>query len=221
MHLTCLAILLSALAAQPAPPSVPDRGKAGTKAAGKTAGKTNDSRPGFEAYLATHDVPVAEELRALTPAPEIALMAIASDVRADGLLRSRAVTALRLVPSAGVHVFLGKLIQAKAKATDATDRLIVRRAALALGWMSGTGAAETLSLLFDNEDAEVRLDAAAGLGLTRAAAAAPFLRKQLEVEQSPRVREQIERQLRSLGESSAEPQKAPAPKHKTPMRGSW
>jgi HEAT repeat protein len=131
------------------------------------------------------------------------------------------VAALRLVPSAAVHVFLGKLIQAKAKATDATDRLIVRRAAVALGWMSGTGAAETLALLFDNEDADVRLDAAIGLGLTRAATAAPALRRQLAVEQAPRVRAQIERQLRALGESPVAPEKAPAPKQETPMRGSW
>jgi HEAT repeat protein len=171
--------------------------------------------------LATHDVPVAEELRALASAPENTLMAIVSDARADGLLRARAVAALRLVPSAGVHVFLGKLIQAKAKTTDATDRLIVRRAAVALGWIAGTGAAETLALLFDNDDADVRLDAAIGLGLTRAAAAAPSLRKQLAVEVAPRVRDQIERQLHALGESTAEPEKAPAPKQETPMRSGW
>jgi HEAT repeat protein len=211
--LTCLAIVLSALAAQPAPGSVPDRGKA--------ADKATDVRPRFEAYLTTHDVPVAGELRALAPAPETTLMAIASDGRADGLLRARAVAALRLVPSAEVHVFLGKLIQAKAKTNDATDRLIVRRAAVALGWIAGTGAAETLALLFDNEDADVRLDAAIGLGLTRAAAAVPSLRKQLAVESSPRVRDQIERQLRALGESTAAPEKAPAPKQETPMRSGW
>lgn len=217
MPLTCLAIVLSALAAQPSPASAPARGKDASKAVEKDmAGRSR-----IEAYLATHDVPLAEELRALAPAPETALMAIVSDVRADGLLRSRAVTALRLVPSAGVHVFLSKLIQSNAKATDATDRLIVRRAALALGWMSGTGAAETLAMLFDNEDAEIRLDAATGLGLTRAASAASYLRRQLAVERAPRVRNQIERQLRALGESLAEPQKAPAPKQETPMRGSW
>ena len=220
MHLTCLAIVLSALAAQPVPASAPNRGKADAKAGGKADGRFNDSRPRFEAYLATHDVPAAGELHALAAAPENVLMAIASDVRADGLLRSRAVAALRLLPSAGVHVFLVKLIQAQAKATDATDRLIVRRAAVALGWMSGTGAAETLALLFDNEDAEVRLDAAIGLGLTRAATAVTPLRRQLAVEQSPRVRDQIERQLRALGEPLVEP-KAPAPKKVQPMRSNW
>ena len=208
--LTYLAIVLSALAAKPAPTPV---------------GNELSARPRFEAYLATHDVPSAAELRALAAAPENALMAIASDARLDGLLRSRAVAALRLVPSPGAHVFLCKLIETKAKATDATDRLIVRRAAVALGWMAGTRAAETLALLFDNEDVEVRLDAVIGLGLTRAAAAVPPLRKQLAVEQAPRVRDQIERQLRALGESPTGPDEGhtaplrepPAP----PMRSGW
>ena len=212
MHLTYLAIVLSALAAKPAP---------------APAGKEMAGRPRFETYLTTHDVPSAVELHELAAAPENALMAIASDARVDGLLRSRAVAALRLVPSPEVHSFLGKLIETKAKATDATDRLMVRRAAVALGWMSGLGwrggtaAAETLALLFDNEDAEVRLDAVIGLGLTRAATAVPSLRKQLALEQSPRVRDQIERQLRTLNESAAEPDKAPAPKQETPMRSGW
>ena len=199
MSLTCLAIVLSTLAASPA---------------------SSDGRSPFEAYLAAHDVPSAAELRALAKAPEDALMAIASDTRAEGLIRSRAVAALRLVPTPGVQGFLGKLIQAKAKATDASERLLVRRAAVALGWMAGPGAAEKLDLLFDNEDAEVRLDAAIGLGLSRAATAATCLRRQLAVETVPRVRDQIERQLRALGEPLVEP-KAPAPKKEQPMRSSW
>ena len=210
MHLTCLAIVLSTLAASPTAP-VPDGGKA------------SPVRSQCEAYLATHDVAVAAELRALAKAPEDALMAIVSDTKAEGLIRSRAVAALRLVPTVGVRVFLGKLVSAKAKATDATDRLIVRRAAVALGWMAvGVDTVEQLAALFDNDDAEVRLDAAIALGLTRAATAAKFLRRQLAVEQSPRVREQIDRQLRTLGEAAPEPDKAPAPKkEQPPMRSGW
>ncbi len=210
MHLTCLAIVLSSLAASPASASVPDGRKA------------SDGRAQCEAYLATHDVAVASELRALTKAPEDALMDIASDTRAQGLIRSRAVAALRLVPTVGVRVFLGKLVQAKAKATDAADRLIVRRAAVALGWMAGAGTAEKLALLFENEDAEVRLDAAIGLGLTRAETAAILLRRQLAVETAPRVRDQIERQLRALREHPPEPDNAHGPPMKRePMRGGW
>jgi HEAT repeat protein len=86
----------------------------------------------------------------------------------------------------------------------------------------GVETVEQLAALFDNDDAEVRLDAAIALGLTRAATAAKFLRRQLAVEQSPRVREQIDRQLRTLGEAAPEPDKAPAPKkEQPPMRSGW
>lgn len=214
MSLTCLAIVLSTLAAPPASAPAPERGKDG--------GKASDGRSKFEAYLAGHDVPLAEELRALAKSPEDPLMTIASDTRVDGLIRSRAVAALRVVPTKGVQSFLGKLIEAKAKATDASDRLIVRRAAVALGWMVAPGAAEKLALLFENEDAEVRLDAAIGIGLTRAETAATLLRRQLAVESVPRVRDQIERQLRALPESSPEPDKAHSPpKRAPPMRTGW
>ncbi len=212
MPLTCLAIVLSTLVAVPAA-SAPDGGKAG------------DGRVRCEAYLATHDVAVAAELRALAKAPEDALMDIASDTRAQGLIRARAVAALRLVPSHGVYVFLSKLVEGKAKASDATDRLIVRRAAVALGWlgwMGGDATAQKLAQLFENEDAEVRLDAAIGIGLTRAENAATVLRRQLAVETAPRVRNQIERQLRTLGEPAPEPDQAHSPPvRKEPMRSGW
>jgi HEAT repeat protein len=216
--LTCLAIVLSALVASPA--SAPDVGKNVGKNASKNVGKVSDGRPQIEAYLATHDVPAAADLRALAAAPENALMAVASDPAAEGLMRSRAVAALRVVPTQGVQVFLGKLIQTKAKATDQTDRLIVRRAAVAMGWIGGAGTVEKLAMLFDNDDAEVRLDAAIGLGLTRDATAATALRRQLAVESAPRVRDQIGRQLRALNESPVEPEKAPA-KNGQPMRSGW
>ena len=213
-------MVLSALAASPASAPAPNEG--GGKNVGKDAGKASDGRPQIQAYLAAHDVPSAAELRALAASPENALMVIASDQRAEGLIRSRAVAALRLVATPEVRVFLGKLVQTKAKATDKTDRLIVRRAAVALGWLAGSGAVEQLALLFDNEDAEVRLDAAIGLGLTRAETAATQLRRQLAVEAAPRVRDQIERQLHALGESPVEPDKSHSPPmREPPMRTGW
>jgi HEAT repeat protein len=209
VSLTCLAIAAYVLAATPAapPPS--------------HAGAANDARPKVEVYLAGHDVPTAAELRSLASAPEKPLMAIATDVRAEGLLRARAVAALRLVPSPEVQAFLGKLVQAKAKASDATDRLIVRRAAVALGWMAGPDAPEKLALLFENDDAEVRLDTAIALGLTRGVAAPTLLRRQLAVESVARVRDQIERQLRALGQSPTEAEKPERPKEKPPMRSGF
>ena len=200
MHLTCLAIaaFLMAAAPQPMPPS--------------PTGKAGEARAKIEAYLAGHDVADGAELRVLSGAPDKQLMATAADTRVQGLLRARAVAALRLVPTPEAHTFLEKLVQAKAKSSDATDRLIVRRAAVALGWMAGPRAPEQLALLFDNGDAEVRLDATIGLGLTRAADAANFLRRQLAVESVARVRDQIERQLRLF------PPPPPPPAKSIPMR---
>ena len=209
MPLTCFAIL-AVMAATPS--------------TGATAAK--DAQGRIHAYLTTHDVVDAKQLRALSPTPEKPLMAIASDDHAEGLIRARAVSALRLVPSPAIRDYLGKLVESKAKAVDASDRLIVRRAAVALGWLAAPHAPEKLAQLFANDDADVRLDAAIGLGLTRAADAADILRRQLLVEVVPRVHDQIERQLHILaGPTTPEPEKGAKPEKATkprePMRGGW
>jgi HEAT repeat protein len=209
VHLTCLAIVSIALAAAPASPGPPP------------AAKVDDLQAKVAAYLATHDVASVSELRALAQVPEKPLIAVASDVRAETMVRARAVAALRLLPSPGVRAYLDRLLQDKAKASDAGDRLLLRRAAIALGWLSGPRACQQLALLFANEDAEVRVDAAIGLGLTRAADAPAFLRRQLAVETAPRVRDQIERQLRALGLGPTEPEKPPPKPERQPMRGGF
>lgn len=180
----------------------------------------------IKAYLTTHDVADAQQLRALSPTPEKSLMAIVSDSQAEGLIRARAVSALRLLPSPAIRDYLGKLVETKAKAVDANDRLIVRRAAVALGWLAAPKAPEQLAQLYANDDADVRLDATIGLGLTRAADAVDVLRQQLLVETVPRVRDQIQRQLHVLTQTpTTEPEKTDkpekAPKNKEPLRGSW
>lgn len=215
MHLTCLAIAFSILAVAPAPSTSPG------KTSGKTMDKTDDLRSKFEAYLATHDVPTAVDLKSLAPAPEKPLMTITSDSKVAGLTRSRAVAALRLLPSPAVQAFLGQLVENKAKSTDPSDRLIVRRAAVALGWMAGPDTPELLALLFQNEDPEVRLDAVIGLVLTRAISAPAILRKQLAVESAARVRNQIERQLHVLGQPPTEPVKPQPPTKQQPMRSNF
>lgn len=212
MPVTCAAIAVLLAASLVAAPLA---------AAPADAKHAPSDRAKVEAYLGQHDVSTAAELRALGSKPDQTLMALVSDEHADGLLRARAAAGLRYFPSPGVETFLSKLIQSKAKTTDGIERLILRRAALSLGWMVGAGAPDTLALLFDNDDVEVRVDAAIGLGLTRADAAIVALRRQLAVESAPRVREQIERQLRSMGQPTSVPEKAPPPKPAVPMRSSW
>lgn len=210
MHLTYLAILALAAAASAKSASPAD-----------TAAQAEDERSRLAAYLAGHDVPSAAELRALSGTPGKPLMAIAADARAPALVRARAVAALRLWPSAETHRFLGRLVQDQAKASDATNRLLVRRAAIALGWMAGAGVCERLALLFDNSDPEVRVDGAIGLGLTRAPEAPALLRQQFAVEPVARVRDQIARQLRALGHTPAAPEPPPPHKERPPMRTSF
>ena len=207
MPLTCLAIVACLLVAAPAGPKSP-----GTA-------KPEDARTRIEAYLGSHDIMTAADLRGLDAAPETPLMAIALDGKVKGLIRARAVAALRLVPSPKVRDFLGRLVSEKATAKEASERLVVRRAAIALGWLAGPEADTKLAALFGNDDPEVRVDAAIGLGLTRAANAPVFLRRQLAVEQAPRVRQQIERQLQALGSPPAEPEDPPRARKQTPMRG--
>lgn len=209
MHPTILVFVCAALLAATPPKPAPARGQA-------------PSRARIEAYLAGHDVPAAAELRAIDPAPEKPLMAIASDEHAERLTRARAVAALRLVPSPAVRAYLAKLIQDNADSSDPTLRLLLRRAAVTLGWIGGGDAAERIADLFQNQDAEVRVDAVLGISMTRAAEAPGLLNKQLAVEPSPRVREQIQRQLVALG---AGPEKSPETKKKQPsappMRGGF
>ena len=205
VHLTCAAMIVavSVLAGAPARPE---------------AGRPAPERAKIQAYLATHDVPSSADLKALAPIPETALIAIASDAAVEKLTRARAVAALRLLPSPAVQEFLSKLIESKATTTDETLRLLLRRAAVALGWMAGSDAPDQLALLFENEDEDVRLDAVLGISMSRAANAAETLRKRLAVESSPRVRQQIERQLVTLAGPAPEPAKAPGSKKQPPAR---
>jgi hypothetical protein len=198
VHLTYLAIALWAVAAASA--GAPD------------AGQVTSERTRIEAYLAAHDLASAAELRSLSATPDKTLMAIALDARAERLTRARSVAALRFLPSPAVQAFLAKLIQDKADATDGTLRLLLRRAAGALGWISGSDAPDQLALLFANQDPEVRLDAVAGIVMTHAATAGGILRKQLALEPSQRVRDQIRRQLAALGEAAETPDQEPGGK---------
>src|SRR5262249_21375271 len=100
--------------------------------------------------------------------------------------------------NARVHVYLENLVLRKTPSNDPTDRLILRRAAVALGWQSGPRVVDIIAPLLDHADAEVRLDAAVGLGLSRAAQAEGPLRLRLEAEADPSVRRQIEASLRAL-----------------------
>jgi HEAT repeat protein len=129
---------------------------------------------------------------------EAVLVAIARDRKAEPLLRTRATAALGVAVTPAARAFLLEVVRRGAPEADATERGVLRRAAVALGWQGGPGAPEPLAGLLDHPDPEVRIDAALALGLTRLPTAAQLLRGHLPVEKDPRVRANIERQVRTI-----------------------
>ncbi len=132
------------------------------------------------------------------------LIAIAGDPKADLRLRAQAVRALGVVSTRPGRAFLESVVKQKASAKDAGDKLLLRKAALALGWIGGAAVPAQLGPLLEHPDPEVRLDVAIGLGLTRSEEAADFLRKRFADETVPKVRNQIGRQLRLIEDAVAE-----------------
>jgi HEAT repeat protein len=126
------------------------------------------------------------------------LTVLAADRAASETVRGRALSALAYARTSRAHAFLENFIIEKTPSSAAVDRVLLRRAATALGWQGGARVVEVLGPLLDNGDAEVRLDAAAALGLTRAREAEAPLRARLAVETDPAVRRQIEAALKAV-----------------------
>jgi HEAT repeat protein len=143
--------------------------------------------------------------RAMGPGTDEALIEIAGDGKTEVLLRSRALSTLSNFPTPAVRKFLETTVTSKATSADPTDRVLVGKAAVALGWVGGTGVPDQLAPLLDHVDADVRLDAAIGMGLTRLPSAAELLRKRLDIEQVERVRAQISRQIQVIDASRPPP----------------
>jgi HEAT repeat protein len=126
------------------------------------------------------------------------LTALAADRAVAETVRARALSALAYARTFRVHAFLENFIIEKTPSSAPVDRVLLRRAATSLGWQGGARVVEILSPLLDNSDADVRLDAAAALGLTRAREAEAPLRARLTVETDVAVRRQIEAALKAV-----------------------
>jgi HEAT repeat protein len=158
--------------------------------AGQTARATVEDR-----LRANTQPSTAAEWRGLGPGVEDVLVALAADSKLDVQLRGRAVSALGLVSTRPGQAFLEKLVKESAASNQAGEKILLRKAAVALGWIGGAAVPSQLGPLLQHPDADVRTDAAIGLGLTRSEEAADLLRARFEVETVPRVRNQIGRQL--------------------------
>ena len=124
------------------------------------------TRGEVEAALARSPGP--DQLRQLAESAEPVLIALAEDHAAPEATRGRALSALAYARSGRSHAFLENFIIRLTPSRDPTDHVLIRRASMALGWRSGPRLTEVLAPLLDSDDREVRLDAAAALGLGRA-----------------------------------------------------
>jgi hypothetical protein len=144
---------------------------------------------------ASERTPNEKELRGLGSDVDAVLIDLARDSKLEPRLRARAVSALAFAPTGASRAHLVKLVGSGSAAKEPTDVLLVRRAAVALGWQGGPTATPLLGALLEHADPEVRIDAALALGLTRQASAVQMLRARLDAESDPRVRAHVSRQL--------------------------
>lgn len=152
-----------------------------------------------EVEAALNKGPSPTELRRLAETAEPALIGIADDRAAPAVARGRALAALAYARSGRAHAFLENFIIKTTPSREPSDHALLRRAAMALGWQSGPRLTEVLAPLLDNDDREVRLDAAAALGLGRAQDAEHPLRARLAVETDAAVKRQIQAALTAIG----------------------
>lgn len=140
----------------------------------------------------------AAALARLAATAQGTLMAIASDRAASETVRSRALSALAYARNLRAQTFLENFIVGKTPPFDATDRVLLRHAVVALGWQGDPRLVETVAPLLDNADSDVRLDAAIALGLGRGRSAEAPLRARLAIETDGAVRRQIEASLKAV-----------------------
>jgi HEAT repeat protein len=126
------------------------------------------------------------------------LTTLAADRAASETVRGRALAALAYARTPRVHAFLENFIVEKTPSSAAADHLLIRRAAVSLGWQGGARVVEIVGPLLESTDAEVRVDAAAALGLARSREAEAPLRARLAVETDAAVKRQIDAALKAV-----------------------
>jgi len=172
--------------------------------AGPAAPAGRPDRAAVEARLRANTLPTsASDWQALGPGIDEILIAIAGDAKAELQQRARAVSVLGVISTRPGRAYLEVVVKQKASSADAGDKLLLRKAALALGWAGGAAVPAQIGPLLDHPDLDVRIDVAIGLGLTRSEEAADFLRRRFDVETVPKVRNQIGRQIRLIEDAAA------------------
>jgi HEAT repeat protein len=202
IHMTCL--LAGLVAADGGPPSnVRASGEAthasgeATHASGEPARPTKaPTRADVEASLAKSSAP--GDLQRWAATADGILTVVAADRAASETVRGRALASLAYARTPRVHAFLENFVIEKTPSSAAGDHVLVRRAAVSLGWQGGARVVEIVAPLLESTDAEVRLDAAAALGLCRSREAEAPLRARLAVETDPAVKRQLDAALKAV-----------------------
>jgi HEAT repeat protein len=182
IHMTCL--LAGLVAADGGAPSN-DR----TADQPSPAPAKKPTRADVEASLAKSAAP--RDLQRWAASADGILTAVATDRAVSETVRGRALAALAYARTPRVHAFLENFIIEKTPSSTEVDHLLLRRAAVSLGWQGGGRVVEIVGPLLESTDADVRLDAAAALGLSRERAAEAPLRARLEVETDAAVKRQL------------------------------
>ncbi len=186
-----IAWLLAGLASQGDAGSSRDAGRDG----GALSPPAVSARAEVEAALGKGG---AAELQRLAATAQGPLMVIASDRTRSETVRSRALSALAYARNLRVASYLENFIVLATPSSDATDRVLLRRAAVSLGWQGDGRLVETIAPLLDHTDPEVRLDAAIALGLGRTRSAEAPLRARLANETDSAVRRQLEASIKAV-----------------------
>ncbi|HZS36788.1 MAG TPA: HEAT repeat domain-containing protein [Polyangia bacterium] len=139
----------------------------------------------------------ADEVKRLGAGADQILIGVAEDARSTAIRRTRAIAALRFVPSAAAHAYLRALILEQGRAPAPADVLDV---AAALGALAPYGRAELplVQRYLGHASAELRQSAAAALGLIADAGALPSLRARLAVERDPAIRTVLSHSIKTI-----------------------
>jgi HEAT repeat protein len=140
----------------------------------------------------------AADLQHLAATAQGSLMAIASDRTSSEMIRARALSALAYARNLAAQTFLENFIVGRTPPLDPTDRVLIRHAAVALGWQGDARLVEIVEPLLDNADVDVRMDAVVALGLSRTRSAEAPLRARLATETDGAVRRQLEASLKAV-----------------------
>jgi hypothetical protein len=153
-------------------------------------------RKTVELALSHHEsIPNKQVLLGLGPDVQSVLQDIVRHPSHRVLARTRAITVLRLFPSTSTASLLKTVIQRNIKAQKGLALLELRLALASYAVVQGPSSLELIRPYLAHPNMDMRYWAAEAVRLSRSSEAKELLEKRHELEQSPRIRLQLQRQL--------------------------